>query len=78
MKKTAISCAFCLISVLAFSQDSMNKKMENKTDNMNKKMENKTDKMNKKIDNKGDSIKSGTNKRVDTTLRKTRITRTTK
>ena len=45
---------FIIAASLSFSataQDSMNKKIDNKTDKMVKKMDNKTDKMNKKIEN---------------------------
>ncbi|MBE7171374.1 MAG: hypothetical protein INR73_12335 [Williamsia sp.] len=53
MKKVFMMIAIAFFSVSAFSQDKMNKKMENKTDKMNKKVENKTDKMNKKVDSTG-------------------------
>src|SRR5690349_3508955 len=54
------------LSLSLSAQDSMNKKMENKTDKMNKKMENKTDKMNKKIENTSEDA----NKQADTLVRK--------
>ena len=49
MKKIFISIAFCIGCLCGYSQDSMNKKMENKSDKMVKKMDNPSDKMNKKI-----------------------------
>lgn len=54
--------ALGLFSVSSFSQDKMNKKMENKTDKMSKKMENSTDKMNKKIDSTGKKVTTKTKK----------------
>ncbi len=55
MKKFALIILLGTASTAAYSQDSMNKKMDNPTDKMNKKMENKTDKMNKKMHNTGDT-----------------------
>ena len=66
MKKLIAVSVLCISCYASFSQDKMDKKMENKTDKMDKKMENKTDKMNKKIDNKGDKML----KKIDTTQKK--------
>ena len=51
MKKIIGIIIFCACCFSGYSQDSMNKKMENKTDKMNKKMNNPNDPMNKKITN---------------------------
>jgi hypothetical protein len=55
MKKIIITTSLFIFCICAYSQDSMNKKMENRTDKMNKKMENPNDPMNKKIHNGADS-----------------------
>lgn len=57
MKKIIITATLCVFCICAFSQDSMNKKMENRTDKMNKKMDNPNDPMNKKIGNDPDSTR---------------------
>ena len=62
MKKMIMILVLGLFSVSSFSQDKMNKKMENKTDKMSKKAENKTDKMNKKIDSTGKKVTTKTGK----------------
>lgn len=49
MKHATLVLLLCLAAHTSFSQDNMNKKMENKTDKMNKHMDNPGDKMNKKI-----------------------------
>ena len=55
MKKILFFITFSILCAGAYSQDSMNKKMDNKTDKMNKKMDNPNDPMNKKIGNTGDT-----------------------
>lgn len=55
-----------LLSSAVSAQDSMNKKIDNKTDKMVKKMDNTTDKMNKKIENKADKA----DRKTDTLVRK--------
>ncbi len=77
MKKIIVLSAFCSACLLSYSQDSMSKKVENKTDKMNKKMENKSDKMNKKMGNMGDSMKTNTNRQKDTAVHKIRKAITT-
>lgn len=62
MKKMIMILALGLFSAGSFSQDKMNKKMENKTDKMSKKVENNTDKMNKKIDSTGKKAMTKTKK----------------
>lgn len=57
MKKIIITTTLSVFCICAYSQDSMNKKMENRTDKMNKKMENPNDPMNKRIDNGPDSTR---------------------
>ena len=56
MKKMIMVLVLGLFAVSSFSQDKMNKKMDNKTDKMSKKVENNTDKMNKKIDSAGKKV----------------------
>ena len=58
MKKLVTLMIFSIAFINAYSQDSMSKKMENKTDNMNKKPESTNDPMNKKIGNVADSVKT--------------------
>ncbi len=60
MKKIIITITLSVFCICAYSQDSMNKKMENTTDKMNKKMENPNDPMNKKIGNVPDSTRGKT------------------
>lgn len=67
MKKLFVTLSILAgLGFTATAQDSMNKKMENKSDKMVKKMENKTDKMNKKLENKSDKAE----KKVDTVARR--------
>lgn len=72
MKKLIISISLSIFCVCVYSQDSMNKKVENKTDKMNKKMENPNDPMNKKIGNTPDTT-HGKNRRQksDSSIHKT-------
>ncbi len=58
MKKFTLAVFFSTISIIAYSQDSMNKKMENPPDRMNKKMTNPNDRMNKKMYNSGDTTQN--------------------
>ncbi len=60
MKKLLISIIFSTLCIGVYSQDSMNRKMDNKSDKMNKKLENPNDPMNKKIGNVPDSSKGKT------------------
>lgn len=78
MKKLLVSFALCSFCLFGYSQDSMNKKMENKSDKMNKKMENKSDKMNKKIGNTADSTKMNLNRKSDTSMHRARKAKATK
>ena len=57
MTKTFFVILLSALSAGVYSQDSMNKKMDNKTDKMNKKMDNPNDPMNKKIGNTGDTTR---------------------
>ena len=57
MKKIFIPLITILFCTTAYSQDSMNKKMENTTDKMNKKPISPNDPMNKKVENVPDSLK---------------------
>lgn len=66
MKKIIALITVCCITLGAFSQDKMNKKMENKSDKMNKSMDNNTDKMNKTLTNDTSKMK----KKIDTTGKK--------
>jgi len=54
------------LSITASAQDSMNKKIDNKTDKMVKKVDNTTDKMNKKIENKAEKA----DRKTDTLVKK--------
>ena len=57
MKKVIIPLITFLMCMTAYSQDSMNKKMENTTDKMNKTLITPNDPMNKKVHNVPDSLK---------------------
>ncbi len=57
MKKIIITITLSVFCICTYSQDSMNKKMENHTDKMNKKIDNPNDPMNKKIGNVPDSTR---------------------
>jgi hypothetical protein len=64
MKNLFALLVFCLIGTASFSQDNMNKKMDNKTDQMNKKM-NSPDSMNKKIGPPTDSTRRKPRRKPD-------------
>ena len=64
MKKLIAVLVLCFSCYASFSQDKMDKKMENKTDKMNKKMDNKGDKMLKKIDTAQKKLDTKTDKVV--------------
>jgi hypothetical protein len=70
MKKMILAVSCCMLFVFGQAQDSMNKKMDNKTDKMNKKMDNTMDPMNKKLHNGPDSTRGVLTVKSDSLQRK--------